>query len=377
MPLTVALTGRVVIIVFIIIAVVSFGLLAYIGLPKATIEISPASEIKSVSQQIIISSNIKDPDFVHYKLPAKIIEKEISDKLVVERAADATFDDFARGKVTLLNKQEEEQQLLPQTHLRHVDSGVLFLTDTGIAIPPGGDIGITVTAKTKGSSGNVGSGAWIVEKLPSYLQDKVYGISNQPFSGGIAVEKPLTEKEVEAAREQLLNTMEEQLRGVLTAAVGGASIREDLLSFDRSPIDTSVPIGSKASVFEVAGKIVGRAFIIDENDLLGLTLLNLRSAASPEQEFIKYDPRTFTTTMIKRDVERGEAIVEGSLSGTFATKIGPTVFTGENLAGLSADEVREKLIQLPGVGEVNVIFSPFWVTTVPSQLKAIEIVVKK
>ena len=79
--------------------------------------------------------------------------------------------------------------------------------------------------------------------------------------------------------------------------------------------------------------------------------------------------------MIKRDIERGEAIVEGSLSGTFATKIGPTVFSGENLAGLSEQEVREKLTQLPGIGDVEVSFSPFWVKTVPSKPDAIEILV--
>lgn len=375
MSLIVAISRRAVIVFILSIAVFGVGVLAYVGLPKATIEISPAIEKKSVSQQIIISSNVKDPDFVHYKLPAKIIEKEISDKVVVERAADATFDDFAKGKVVLFNKQEEEQQLLPKTHLRHVDSGSQFLTDTGVAIPPGGEIGITVTAKEKGSGGNVGPGKWIVEKLSPHLQERVYGESTQSFSGGVAVEKPLTEVEVEAARNKLLNDIEERLRGLLTVEAGGASISEDLLSFDKSSVETSAAIGSKASAFEVAGKIVGRAFMLDENDLLGLTLLNLRSSASAEQEFLKYDPQSFKTIMLRRDVERGEAIVEGSLTGIFATKIGSTVFVSENLAGLSANEVREKLIQLPGVGEVDVTFSPFWVTAVPSKPEAIEIVV--
>ena len=225
MPQIITISSRVTTIAILTIVAISLGVLAVIALPKATIEISPATEIKSVSQQIIISSNVKDPDFVHYKLPAKIIEKEISDQLTVKRGADATFDDFARGKITLFNKQQEEQQLLPKTHLKHSNSGTLFLTDTGIAIPPNGEIGITVTAKEKGSVGNVESGHWIVDKLPLYLQEKVYGESTQIFSGGVAVEKPLSQKEVDAAQDKLFVNIEEHLRGLLTAEVGGAPLQ--------------------------------------------------------------------------------------------------------------------------------------------------------
>lgn len=361
-----------IVIISIIIVIAVFGF-SYLNLAQATITITPTTETKSTSQQIIISSNVKDPDFVNYRLPARIIEKEIYDKKTVTREADATFDDFAKGKVVLHNKQNEEQQLLPKTHLRHEDSKEVFLTDTGISIPPQGKIGITVTAKEKGPAGNVPPGKWIVEKLPPYLKDKVYGESNQPFSGGVAVKKPLSEDEISNAQEQLVTDMEKRLKGHLTAQAKGAYLPANLLNFETEELTSSAMPGSKTSQFEVAAKVIGQAFLVDENDLLGLTLLKLRSAAIPEQEFVKYNPQSFDTTMIKRDLDREEAIIEGTLSGLFVTKVAPTILTGKNLAGLTDDEIKNKLSDLPGVNDVQVKFSPFWVTSAPGQKNAIQI----
>lgn len=351
------------------------GGLGYVYLPHAVVTITPATLRKTVNQPILISTTVKDPDFVNYKLPAKVLEKEATDKIVIERSAEVTFEDFARGKIILYNDQDEEQQLLPKTHLRHQETGTYFLTDSGIAIPPRGEIGITITAKNKGATGNVKPGRFVVDKLPVALQDAVYGESGQPLSGGVAVDKALTTEEVDEAKEKLRTQLTQRARGMLTAAAGGAALHEDLISF-KSEIETAVPVGSNAQNFEVGGKVVGQAFLLDENDLLGLTLLKLRSTMEAQQEFIEYDPPSFKVIMLRRDWERGEAIVEGSLTGLFSTKLGATVFKADNLAGLSRAEVQDKLKQLPGVGEVEVTLKPGWVSVMPARSGAVEIVVK-
>lgn len=349
--------------------------LVYLYLPHAVVTITPATVNKNVNQQILISATVTDPDFVHYKLPAKTLEKEVTEKKVIVRSGDVTFDDFARGKVTLYNDQDEEQQLLPKTHLRHKESGAYFLTDTGVAIPPRGEVGITVTAKDKGAAGNVKPGRFVVDKLPISLQDAVYGESSQALSGGVAVDKPLTGEEIDREKEKLRGILEERVRGMLTSAAGGAALHDDLIGY-KTEIETTVPVGSSASEFEVSGKVVGQAFLLDENDVLGLTLLKLRSTAEAQQEFIEYEPQSFKVVMLRSDWERGEAVVEGSLTGLFSAKLGATIFKADNLAGLTQEEVQEKLKQLPGVGEVTVELTPFWATVMPVRNGAVEIVVK-
>lgn len=356
-----------------LILVIIVGGLAYVYLPRAHIEVKPLNVSRAVDQEIILSSSAGNPDFVRFILPTQVIHREVRESQLFERSAENQFDDFARGEVTLYNKQEGEQRLLPKTHLRHEESDVFFLTDAAVAVPPQGEARVTVTAKEKGATGNVPAGRWLVDKLPVSLQSRVYGESASAFGGGVAVETPLTEVELYQAKETVLAKVRDRLMGELTVAAGGARVRDDLVLYSDEVVEAPVETGSQASQFTVTASVTARAFLVDENDLLSLTLLTLRQSAGAEEEFVAYNPHSFRAEIQRSDFERGEAVVLGTLTGSFASKIGSAVFGGENLAGLRESEVREVLQQLAGVGEVGVEFSPFWVRTVPGRAGAVEI----
>jgi len=197
------------------------------------------------------------------------------------------------------------------------------------------------------------------------------------LSGGIIVESPITSEEISEAREALLKTVRQRLLGELTAEAGGAALRDDLLTVEPEEEMVSVPVGSKAQEFVVTAKIKARAFVVDENDLLSLTLLALRSNVEADEEFVSFEPESFNLAVTKVDFDRGEAQVQGTLTGNFASKVGPTVLNSSNLAGLSADEVREHFRQYPAVGDVDVSFWPFWVRVVPARAEALEIAIKE
>lgn len=364
---------RVLLFLFVLLAVLIGGGLAYAYLPQAIIEVTPALREREVATEIFLSTTVEGPDFVAFKLPARVVDRSVEEIQFFEREAGEITEDFAQGQVRLINKQIDEQRLLPKTHLRHEETGVFFLTNAAAVIPPQSEIVVGVTAKEKGAAGNAFAGRFIVDKLPVSVQKRVYAESDQVFTGGVVVEKALTENELAAAREQVLSVTRGRVLGELSTEAGGAPLREDLTAFDEPVITTSVEPGSRANGYGLQAKIRARAFIVDDNDLLSLTLLRLRSAAEANEEFVTYDPQSFKAIIRRADFERGEAVVEGSLVGSFANKLGPTVFAGENLAGLSSDEVREQLQSLPGVGDVKVTLSPFWVTTVPSRIGSVDI----
>ncbi len=375
MILALSATPRHIFLVSLVVAAVIGGSVSFVYLQSATITITPRSETKTANQTIIISAAATSPDFVMFKIPATIITAAAAKEKTFTRGNEATFADNARGHVTLYNQQDTEQQLLPNTHLRHEATGIFFLTDTGVSIPPRGTIGLTVTAEAKGSSGNVASGRFIIDKLPPYLQPKIYGESDQAFSGGLAVSTPVSQEEIDQAKQELMNSLNEQLLSDLTEQASGRPLNPTLVDYQETEANVSAPIGSRASEFRISLKAQGQAFIVDDNDLLGLTLLKLRSLSGPEQEFLEYDPRSFQTTMIKRDFEHQEAIIESSLTGTFSSKISPTAFSSSNLAGLTPAEVQERLAPMPGVGQVSVKLSPFWVRSIPSRRGAVKIAV--
>ncbi|MEX2054707.1 MAG: hypothetical protein WD972_00860 [Candidatus Andersenbacteria bacterium] len=376
MSTTIFIPRRAIILSLIVVIALAGVAYAYARLQHATITVFPATHTSSVAQEITLSSGIQEPDFVRYILPAKVVEKEITETSTITREGTQQFDDFATGRVRLFNKQPEEQRLLPKTHLKHEASGVFFLTDTAVTIPPENDVEITATAKEKGPTGNVPAGRFIVDKLPASLQSEVYGESLAPFSGGVSVDSPVTEAEIKAAQEKLKQETLDRANAELSTAAGGAGLRPDLVTLETIEESTSVQPGSKTTEFTVVNKVRARAFIVDDKDLLSLTLLALRSSPAADEEFVSYDPDSFKIEILRSDFTRGEARIKGTLAGSFASKTGPTLFSPDNLAGRSESEVQEYFKQFPSVGRVEVAFSPFWVKAVPSRQEAIEIVIK-
>ena len=352
------------------------GVVAFVYLPRATITVFPATAQRQKQQEIILSAKAQEPDFRRFILPGKALTKTVEVSKDVVRTNTTLHDDFDKGQVVLFNKHHEPASLLPKTHLRHEASGIFFLTDSAVKIPPQDSVPVGITAKAPGASGNVAAGKFLVDKLPASLQSLVFATSDLPLAGGTIVDTPLTQAEIDAAMKDLLVEGRRQAQTQLSLAAAGAPVRPDLLSIQVESQSSSASVGSLASSFTVYSKVNASAFLADENDLLGLTLLALRSNLSPDEEFISYDPKSFEASLVASNFDRGEAKIRGKLTGTYAQKISPNVIQTSSLAGLVPAEVEEKLKQLPGIGKVEVKLWPFWVKTVPARAGAVTTVVE-
>lgn len=366
---------RSVLLLMAVVLVVMGALLALIYLPAAQIAIHPRLREHTAEQNIVLSQAVSAPDFVRYTLPARLVRHTASEERGVTREGAAVSDDFAKGEVKLINNLEEEQQLLPRTHLKYDASGIFFLTDSPVAIPPHSSVAMKVTAKEKGSAGNVAPGRFTIDKLPAEVKANVYAESVAAFTGGIAVETPLSEEEVAHAKTETLTRAQEKARAGLTAESGGAALTEALTTLQTREEFVSAQVGSRAQSFTIRAVVEAEAFLVDENDLLSLTLLSLRSLPSAEEEFVNFRPESFEISIAQADFERGEARVVGSLTGNFASKIGPTILDPGPLAGLTAEEVQARFKDIPAVGSVDVTLSPFWVRSVPGRKGSTQITI--
>lgn len=373
MPIAVVAPRQTLFLIMVVFVIGAGGLLAYVYLPKATITIYPASSARTKEQDIILSTTAQEPDFVRFVLPAKVLRHEASASKDIVRSGIASHDDLAHGQVVLHNDQDEAQSLLPKTHLRHKESGVFFLTDAPVKIPAHSTVLVGVTAKEKGATGNVAPGTFLVDKLPVSLQALVFGTSDLPFAGGTVVDTPLTQEELTGAQEAVATQATQEALTALSVEAGGTPVRSDLLRSEPISQESSAPVGSLASSYTVKATVKATAFLADENDLLSLTLLALRSHLGPDEEFVSYDPKSFAMQIVTADFERGQARVKGKLTGLYAQKISPTAVETASLAGLTSQEVAEKFKQLPGIGKTEVALSPFWVTTVPARPGAITV----
>lgn len=356
-----------------LVALVIVGVIMLLYLPKASVNVFPATNEQTTEQTITLSGNTQEPDFKQYVLPAKIVDTELHDSLTVKRSGGDIKPGLAHGTVRLINKQDEEQPLLPKTHLRHEETGVYFLTDKAVRIPPKGEMTITVTAQEEGVRGNVSAGRFVVDKLLAPMQSQLYAESDTDFSGGEEFEQPLKEEEINKEKDELTQSLIDRAKTQLSSQAGGAGIRDELTSIEVVNTSSSVELGSRATTYVIKANIRARSFVVNENDLLSLTLLALRQMSNDDEEFISYQPESFGVKLIKADFDRKEARVVGHLTGDFASKTGTKVFDVKKLAGRSVGEVTEYFKQFEGIDHVEVNLSPFWVQHVPARDESVQI----
>lgn len=364
-------------VVGIVVAVVGVGGFswAYFYLPHAVVTVHPATREQQAQQVVLLSTHVDSPDFQRAVLPTKVVEKTVEESKTIERSGVNVHDDFARGEVILHNNQNEEQSLLPKTHLRHETSGIFFLTDGPVKLTSQSSTRITVTAQEQGARGNVPPGKFIIDKLPASAQRVVFGESTVPFGGGVASDKPVTKEELQQAQDTVRRAAEERARGELTGETKGAAATPALTRITTEETTSSAAAGSPTTSFTVRQRVRVQTFVVDENDLLSLTLLKLRSAVQAEQSLLEYDPKSFVLSVEQLDFDRQEARVRGTLTGHYANKIDPAIFSATNLAGRTEAEVREYFQKFESVGRVEVRLSPFWVTTVPARSGAVKIII--
>jgi len=371
--LRVAVPGKSIIVVALLLVGGAGFLVATTLFPRATIAVHPKINQQKITKDIILSSKITNPDYVRFTLPATIVEEELTITKQFENAGGKTSQDFSKGTITFTNTQDEEQRLLPKTQMRHVDSGVIFLTDIPVAIPAKGTLMVFVTAKEKGVIGDVSSGAFVVEKFSPLLQKVVPAKSETAFTGGETTDTEITEDAIASAQKTVLEQATQDARAKLTTKAGGAPIRPELITTEILSQKVSTSAGSKALKYNAQAHVKAKGFVVDTHNIVSLMTLALRANVGPDEEFISYDASSFSLAIAQTDWTAGQARVSASLLGTYAKKIGSNELITDNLSGLSEQEIIHSFSASPTIGSVEVSLSPFWVKSAPSDKKQIDV----
>ncbi len=376
-PVRIAFSGASLILAAILLIAGAGLLVAVTIFPHATITVHPKVITKQLSKDIVLSAKADSPDYIRFTLPSSIVEKEIQVEKIFKQESSDVVSDFATGTVTLTNNQEEEQRLLPKTHLKHETSGIFFLTNERVIIPPKSSMNVGVTAKEKGAAGDVPPGKFIVDKLPPNLQKLVFAESKNTFSGGQAVATELTQEAIDSAQKAVLEEAKQKAAGELTLVAKGKSIRPDLTTIEVISQEVSAQPGSRAVQFIAKASVKARGFVVETHDIVSLMTLALKASVESDEEFISYDAPSFELAITKTDWKTGNARLSAKLTGRYAKKIGQQDLSTTNLAGLSKQEVIDRFQSSPAIDRIEVSLSPFWVKSVPSKQNQIQIEIAK
>lgn len=353
----------------------------YFSIASATIRITPVSEdFKADFIETIQEAGPEELAFGESgaKLKGKILQatKEASKEFAASVVAEGE-PTKASGKVTLINKSSRAQPLVATTRLLS-SGGVLFRLVKGATVPANGEIEADVAADKPGKEGEIGPSDFTIPGLNPARQKEVFAKSTQAMTGGTKASRMVTEADLKKAEDELVNDLSTQAR-----VEWEAQLPTDLKVLDRSILREVLSSRANAAANDkvdkfsltVSVRLVGLA--ASEKELLRQALIKLKQSVPSDKELMTVDESTLNYQAEKYDEPSKALTLKVMLAAKTQVRSSSPIFDKSKLVGLSADEAVKYLKSLPGVQEVTVKLSPFWVRSVPRLKDHIRIIVEK
>ena len=383
----------------------------YFTVSKTYVYITPQISVRPISANIIFSqgtgSLIHPKNMVQMKKVILPIDYTMNFKLDTIDPNSATN---ARGQVTLYNELSADQALKPNTRFV-TDDGVVFRSDGWVNIPASktdngitqiGTVDATLRAdpsdeggKIIGARGNILANSLLTIPWLKFNRDKVYAKAKSNFDGWTDPKiHIITSNEIEKLKGILHEKLATTARAKLQTWIDESNTKswEDYammigstvsLAGEVINIDGNKKIGDLTNDVDLKGTINITALLYDRKTTIAYLISIFRDKLlyGTDKELGIHDDTLRLTNIVSRadDDSTIKATMEMNATITYDLENASNDLTKRMkliIAGLSSDEAKTRLINEWHVREVEIKFSPFWMTHVSSNMDNIEFVIK-
>lgn len=291
-------------------------------------------------------------------VPGLIRETTVDVTGTAPATGTAEVPNRAQGTVRIENHWNQVQPLAATTRLLSA-GGVLFRTTRRVDVPAGASADVEVQADQPGEAGNIGPDRFTIVALWAGLQEKIFGISTAPMTGGGGAAAAVTESDLAQAEAV---AMAEARRA---AAAELAKDPPAGTALDASAVSTATKrtlihteIGAVAAEASVRLRVTVRGLITDASKLTAAV------AAAVRREFPGETPTGLTSTP-----ELGSVPLPG---GPFPVAVKLTLapddrtLSADRIAGKTRDAATAQLSRTPGVTSIRITGLPPWSRVLPS-----------
>lgn len=286
-------------------------------------------------------------------------------------------DKPATGTVTLHNDLDQDQPLITTTRLL-ADNGVLFHLKDHVNLKAHSTVDAEVYADQPGRAGEIGPSHFTLPGLWKDWQTKIYAESAESMTGGYGetdfVSQATIDRGIETTTAQLVAEGKSKLQNDLKP---GEKILDEAINVETLSAAASVKPDSFASEFTVTAEIRLTAVVFDDAALQRIAEARLRHELESDQEITSLDLGSLQYSIVTYDLARKTATLAVKLEAPTAYRIDLDQIKKDKLIGRNKDEVIDYLRRVQPVGEVEVKFTPSWVTIVPAQENKIKIELAK
>lgn len=371
------------------ILIVLFVLLfvAATALPKAEIVISTDTSSVNSNLALTLDTNTKTLNVSKQTLPAQLQKVDKSGSQQVASTGKKNNGVKATGKVTLSLPDCSVSQVTVPAGTGITANGLTFITQADANLqsvqigqtcknsqfPDFSTASVNVSAQTGGAQYNIGASSFKVSGYPG-----VAASSSSAMVGGTDnIVQVVAQSDIDSATQKITASNSDSVKQQLVQQLKQAHLFPVEVTFTAGTPNTtaSSKAGDEASTVSVSQTTAYTMFGVKEADLKKLVDEDIKDKIDPSKQSI------LDEGLGKAAFKVNSASATGAkVSMSTVAIAGPDLDVKNlkaRLAGMKGGEVRDTLTADPGVSDVQVHLSPFWVTSVPKKADKVTITFQK
>jgi hypothetical protein len=369
--------------VVVLIAGLVFALTA---LPSAKITIHTDSSSVATNLTMTLDTATKKLDLANKIVPATSLSQQKTATQQVAATGQQNNGEKASGSITITNCSGSNVTFPAGTSFS--SSGHTFTSDNSVTVPDSnytspvtgskckndGKATVNVTALKGGADYNLASSQYSISGNPG----SVTAQGSQMSGGTDNITKIVTQSDIDGATNKIKSDASTTVSDKLTSDLQAKGLLALPTTFapGTPQVTTSAKAGDAADTVTVTAVTSYTMLGVQKSDVRSLIVDNVNNHIDKSKQVILDDGVSSA-----KFTEQSPATATGaSVSLSAKSVAGPDINTTAlktQLAGKKSGDIKSQLRAIPGVTEVDVKFSPFWVNSVPKKAAKVQVVTVK
>lgn len=355
---------------FTILAIILLAFIVYFSFAKATIILTVDEAPKTLTFDLTVSATSTDTD-----LNGQMLEQELELKQDFEVSNFKEEYGTATGEIKIINNSSHNQTLVKTTRFLS-PTEILFHLSNTVIVPANKEIIAEVYADEQGEKYDIEATKFTIPGLSESLQQKIYAISEKPMVGGVKKVGVLAQTDLDSAKAKFEQNLNKLIKEKLELELGNKIILENLILAQILESKFSHEVDEKVSGFNLTTRVLAQTVMVDFEEMLDSAKEKYKQKNVSGETILSWDTENFKYNLKDFSAGLNLAVAKIELTAQVAGSFDVDKFNKAEIAGFDKKGIEYYFSQFPGIKEIEIKFSPFWVKSAPALSDRIKIEIK-
>jgi hypothetical protein len=352
------------------------------SMPRANVSLKTDSTAVSTNLDLVLNTNAMNVNPEAGVIPAK--SQQVQKTLTQQAPATGEKNNGkkASGSITITNCSEDDESVSLPAGTGFSAGGQTYVSNSSVTVPPSNFTGggnckndgratVSVTAQNQGGAYNADTRNYSIAGSPSDLS----ATGTQMSGGSDEIIKVVQASDIESAKQKIAAQDANAVKQQLKSQLGNAGLYSVEATFNPGDpkTTTNVNAGDQADSVTVTQVVT--------YTMLGVKQADLKQViANAVEDHIDKDKQSIIDYGLGKANFTTQNPGSGSVALSTTAIAGPDLKTNElktKIAGMKSGEAKKLLKENPGVTDVTIDYSPFWVTKIPGDATKINLTIQE